>query len=82
MKRTVWGPRKRRVLVHVTIFNKYLNEMPKSRKRQYIGARMRELKPAGGYFRYWEHRKRPYQTYDSESFYEDIPYFWKERYGE
>ncbi|RRG07770.1 MAG: hypothetical protein DUD32_12585 [Lactobacillus sp.] len=82
MKRTVYGPEKCDALIQTVFCHSPLMDLPKARKRNYVRAIMRESRPSGGYPRYWDQRKRPYQTYNSGSFYEDVPYFWKERYGE
>lgn len=81
MKLTVYGPEKADALIGMIFRHSTLMDEPKSRRHTYVKARMRELRPSGGYPRYWEQRKRPYQMYNIESFYEDVPYFWKERYG-
>ena len=80
MKRTVYGPEKCDALVEM-IFHPLLDE-PKARGNNFKKAIMHEFRPSGGYPRYWDQRKRPYQMYTSGSFYENVPYFWKERYGE
>ena len=82
MKRTVYGPEKCDALIEILFNCHYLTGSPKARKRNYIRAKMRESRPVGGYPRYWDQRKRPYQTYNDETFYEEVPYFWEERYGE
>lgn len=82
MKRTVYGPEKCDALVEIILYNPHLMDSPKARKHNYVRAIMRESRPSGGYPRYWDQRKRPYQMYNSGTFYEDVPYFWKERYGE
>lgn len=82
MKRTVYGPEKCDALIKTAFCYPSLMDLPKARRHNYVRAKMRESRPVGGYPRYWDQRKRPYQTYNDETFYEEVPYYRKERYGE
>ncbi|WP_010622309.1 hypothetical protein ABTQ33_07610 [Paucilactobacillus suebicus] len=84
MKRTVYGPEKCDAWIQTIFFHLPLMDSPKGRKYNYVRARMRESRPSGGYPRYWDQRNRPYQMYNNEPLYGygNVPYYWKERYGE
>lgn len=81
MKRTVWGPTKISALLHVVFGDSDYKDKPKSRGRLVMRLKMREARPKGGYPRYWDRRKRPFNTFRSEAWYEEIRQYWDDVYN-
>lgn len=84
MKKRMWGPEKCDVILREAFSRPIYRGINKNkiRRRRLVRMKLQEKRPAGGYPVYWVRRSKPYNTINSESFYEDSEHFWNDCYGE